>query len=161
MPRSTPKMSPWFPSTHSSVVTSQSGPKPVNTGVAEVTGDAIQTADEVVLMQGHSKTDPNGQVSIANAFEAPGSAFCLVGLFKHAQRLNPSLFANSENFLLTLSNGKVLHRDVMTKNLSRACPQRTSSGVGGGPPAAAISTSGRATTVAGMWPRGCSGRRSR
>ena len=51
----------------------------------EVTGDAIQTADEVVLMQGHSKTDPNGQVSIANAFEAPGSAFCLVGLFKHAQ----------------------------------------------------------------------------
>jgi len=85
----------------------------------EVTGDAIQTADEVVLMQGHSKTDPNGQVSIANAFEAPGSAFCLVGLFKHAQQLNPGLFANPESFLLTLSNGKVLHRDVMAKTYPR------------------------------------------
>jgi len=86
----------------------------------EVTGDAIQTADEVVLMQGHSKTDPNGQVSVANAFEAPGCALCLVGLFKHAQRLNPGLFANTESFLLTQSNGKVLHRDVMVKNLSEA-----------------------------------------
>ena len=53
-------------------------------------------------------------------FEAPGSALSLVGLFKHAQRLNPGLFANSESFLLTLSNGKVLHRDVMAKNPSAA-----------------------------------------
>ena len=101
-------------------------------------------------MQGHSKTDPNGQGSVANAFEAPGNALCLVGLFKHAQRLNPGLFASSESFLLTQSNGKVLHRDVVAKNLSEAAVAL------GAPAGAASVISLRSGGASAMWDRGLS-----
>jgi len=116
----------------------------------EVKGDAVQSADEVVLMQGHSKTDPNGQGSVANAFEAPGNALCLVGLSKHAQRLNLGLFASSESFLLTQSNGKVLHRDVVAKNLSEAAVAL------GAPAGAASVISLRAGGASAMWDQGLS-----
>ena len=36
----------------------------------EVTGEAVQDVDEVVLMKGHSKTDPNGQGSVVNLHAA-------------------------------------------------------------------------------------------
>ena len=116
----------------------------------EVRGDAVQTADEVVLMQEHSKTDPNGRGSVANAFEAPGNALCLVGLSKHAQRLNLGLFASSESFLLTQSNGKVLHRDVVAKNLSEAAVAL------GAPAGAASVISLRAGGASAMWDQGLS-----
>jgi len=114
----------------------------------EVTGDAIQTADEVVLMQGASKTDPNGQSSVANAFGAPGNELCLLSLFKRAQRMNPKLFASPDSFLLTRSDGRVLHRDVMAKHLSAAAVAK------GAPSGAASVISLRSGGASAMWDAG-------
>ena len=69
-----------------------------------------QEADEVVLMQGRSKTDPNGQGSVANVFAAEDE-LCLVALLKRLHRLRPNHFDDPERFFFTLSNGQVLHRD--------------------------------------------------
>jgi hypothetical protein len=74
------------------------------------TGAGIQEADEVVLMQGRSKTDPNGQGSVANVFAAEDD-LCLVALVKRLHRLRPNHFDDPERFFFTLSNGQVLHRD--------------------------------------------------
>jgi hypothetical protein len=116
----------------------------------EVTGEAIQTADEVVLMQGASKTDPNGQGSVANAFEAPGNELCLLSLLKRAQRMNPKLFASPDSFLLTRSDGRVLHRDVVAKHLSEAAVAK------GAPQGAASVISMRSGGASAMWDAGMS-----
>jgi len=86
----------------------------------EVKGEEVQGADEVVLMQGFSKTDPNGQGSVANVHVADGFELCLVGLLKRGHRMNPVHFSHGENFLLTMSDGKVLNRDVVSSWLSEA-----------------------------------------
>ena len=112
---------------------------------SEVTGEAIQSADEVVLMQGESKTDPNGQGSVANHFEAPGERLCVVALLKRAHSMNPALFAKPDNFLFTMSDGRVLHRDVMAKHLS------ASAVAAGAPPRAAAVISLRSGGATAMW----------
>jgi hypothetical protein len=112
---------------------------------SEVTGGAIQSADEVVLMQGESKTDPNGQGSVANHFEAPGERLCVVALLKRAHSMNPALFAKPDNFLFTMSDGRVLHRDVMAKHLS------ASAVAAGAPPGAAAVISLRSGGATAMW----------
>ena len=117
---------------------------------AEVTGEAIQTADEVVLMQGASKTDPNGQGSVANAFEAPGNELCLLSLLKRALRMNPKLFASPDSFLRTRSDGRVLHRDVVAKHLSEAAVAK------GAPQGAASVISTRSGGASAMWDAGMS-----
>ena len=48
----------------------------------EVTGEAVQDADEAVPMQGYSKTDPNGQGSVVNLHAAKGRTSCFEGLLK-------------------------------------------------------------------------------
>jgi hypothetical protein len=83
-------------------------------------GNDIQKADEVVLMQGASKTDPNGQGSVANVFEAPGDELCLVSLMKRLHRQQPRRFEADDNFFFTLSDGRVLHRDVVAASLREA-----------------------------------------
>ena len=112
------------------------------------TGDAIQEADEVVLMQGASKTDPNGQGSVANVFETPGDELCLVGLMKRLQRQKPSHFRDSEAFFFTLSDGRVLHRDVVSKLLQEAAVAY------GAPKEATSVISLRSGGASAMWDKG-------
>ena len=64
----------------------------------------------MVLMQGRSKTDPNGQVCVAND-SAAEDELCLVALLKRLHRQRPNHFADLERFFFTLSNGQVLHRE--------------------------------------------------
>jgi len=112
------------------------------------TGDAIQEADEVVLMQGASKTDPNGQGSVANVFETPGDELCLVGLMKRLQRQKPSHFRDTEAFFFTLSDGRVLHRDVVSKLLQEAAVAY------GAPKEATSVISLRSGGASAMWDKG-------
>ena len=116
---------------------------------AEGTGDAIQTADEVVLMLGASKTDPNGQGSVANHYETPGERLCILALLKRAQRMRPELFARADNFLFTKRDGRVLHRGVVAKHLSAAVAL-------GAPPGAAAVISLRSGGASAMWDTGMS-----
>jgi hypothetical protein len=112
------------------------------------TGDGIQEADEVVLMQGASKTDPNGQGSVANVFETPGDELCLVGLIKRLQRQKPNHFRDPDAFFLTLSDGRVLHRDVISNLLQEAA-------VAYGAPRGATSViSLRSGGASAMWDKG-------
>ena len=116
----------------------------------EVLGEAIQSADEVVLLLGASKTDPNGQGSVANHFESPGNRLCIVALLKRAQRMKPSHFARAENFLFTAENGRVLHRDVVAKYLEEAAKAE------GAPAGAASIISLRSGGASAMWDAGLS-----
>jgi hypothetical protein len=84
-----------------------------------VKGDDVATADEVVMMWGRSKADPDGQGSIANVFAAEDS-LCLVSLLKKAHAMRPHHFAREDNFLLVMDDGKVLHRDKVAEVLRRA-----------------------------------------
>jgi len=112
------------------------------------TGNGIQDADEVVLMQGASKTDPNGQGSVANVFETPGDELCLVGLIKRLQRQKPDHFKDPDAFFLTLSDGRVLHRDVVSDLLQGAA-------VAFGAPKEATSViSLRSGGASAMWDKG-------
>ena len=114
----------------------------------EVTGEAVQDADEVVLMQGYSKTDPNGQGSVVNLHAAKGNPLCLVELLKKAHRMNPGHFRGGNNFLLTMSDGKVLHRDVVSGQLKAA-------GVALGAPKDALAViSLRSGGASAMWNEG-------
>ena len=83
----------------------------------EVTGDAVQAADEVVLTLGKSKADQDGQGSVANAYVVEGEELCLVGLLKKMHAKRPEHFAKGGNFLFTLDSGKVLHRDEVVRML--------------------------------------------
>jgi hypothetical protein len=112
------------------------------------TGAGIQEADEVVLMQGVSKTDPNGQGSVANLFEALGDDLCLVGLLKRLQRQRPSQFHHSESFFFTLSDGRVLSRDVIAGFLEVAAVAF------GAPKGAASVISLRSGGASAMWDQG-------
>jgi len=64
-----------------------------------------QEADEVVLMQGQSKTDPNGQGNVANAFAADDE-LCLVALLKRLHRQRPGHFTDPERSFFTLSSSR-------------------------------------------------------
>jgi hypothetical protein len=116
-------------------------------GVA-LSGAAIQDADEVVLMQGASKTDPNGQGSVANLFAAPEDDLCLVSLLKRLHRQRPSQFQSEDAFFFTLSDGRVLHRDVVAKYL------RVAAKAFGLPPEAASVISLRSGGASAMWDAG-------
>jgi len=114
-------------------------------------GSGIQEADEVVLMQGASKTDPNGQGSVANSFEAPGDELCLIGLLKRLQRQKPGHFSNQESFFFTLSDGRVLHRNVIAGFM------REGAVAFGAPKEAAAAISLRSGGASGMWGQGFAG----
>jgi len=112
------------------------------------TGASIQEADEVVLMQGESKADQNGQGSVANGFEAPGDELCLVGLLKRLQRQKPGHFSDPEAFFFTLSDGRVLDRNVIAGFLREAA-------VAFGAPKEALSViSLRSGGASAMWDQG-------
>ena len=118
-------------------------------GVA-LTGGDIQEADEVVLMQGKSKTDPNGQGSVANVFEAEGDDLCLVALLRRLHRLEPTHFNDPERHFFTLSDGQVLHRNVIADLLRAAAEAH------GAPPGAASVISLRSGGASAMWDAGYS-----
>jgi hypothetical protein len=113
-------------------------------------GNDIQMADEVVLMQGASKTDPNGQGSVANVFEAPGDELCLVSLLKRLHRQQPRHFEADEDFFFKLSDGRVLHRDVVAAFLREAADAF------GLPKAAVAVISLRSGGASAMWDAGYS-----
>jgi len=97
-----------------------------------------------------SKADQGGVGFCANAFETPGDPLCPVGLMKRARALNPHHFSRPGNFLLTLTNGKVLSRDQVVGALRGAA-------VAAGVPEAAVSViSLRAGGASAMWDVGFS-----
>jgi hypothetical protein len=108
----------------------------------------IDRADEVIVMMGASKTDPNGKGSVANAYAVPGHRYCLVSLLQRAYRLKPGHFARGDNYLLTLSNGRVLHRDRVQAQL------RIGGDALGAPPAAISVISLRSGGASAMWDEG-------
>jgi site-specific DNA-cytosine methylase len=114
----------------------------------EVVGEEVQHADEVVLLMGASKTDPNGQGSVSNHYESPGSRLCILALLKKAHRMRPEHFARPENFLFTASDGKVVHRDVVAKHLAEAAVAL------GAPPGAASVISLRSGGASALWDAG-------
>ena len=89
-------------------------------------------------MLGASKTDPNGQGSVASHYETPRERLCILALLK-AQRMRPELFARADNYLLIKRDGRVLHRGG---------GGQAPFGGGGGP---GISTGGGASA---MWDAG-------
>jgi hypothetical protein len=83
----------------------------------------FERADELVLLQGKSKADQEGQGHMANAF-ASGHVLCPVDLYKRAVRMRPEHFADGRRFLFTKSDGKVLSRDAVAGLLRRAGRRR-------------------------------------
>lgn len=120
-----------------------------NKGV-EVFGDGILEADEVVWLSAYSKTDPNGQGGVHNVFAAPGRKLCVLNLLKKMYLMRPSHFAKSEQFLFVCDDGKVLHRDVVAKLLSKSAV------VLGVPPEAVSVISIRAGGASAMYDAGFS-----
>jgi hypothetical protein len=72
-----------------------------------VTGASIEDADEVVLVMGRSKADPQGQGSVSNLHESKLEDLCAVKLIKEMYRRRPELSTSKEAFLFTL-DGRVL-----------------------------------------------------
>ncbi len=117
-------------------------------GGRHVKGSGVQGADEVVLYIHKSKTDPDGQGSVANVFETPGDPLCLISLLKAAHRMRPGHFANPENYLLVCDDGRVLSRDIVVESLRVAAVEE-------GVPAEAVSAiSMRAGGASAMWHEG-------
>jgi hypothetical protein len=73
-----------------------------------VSGDAIEHADEIVLVMGRSKADTQGQGSVSNLHESKGEILCAVKLIKEMHRRRPYLFSSKDSFLFTLDDGRVL-----------------------------------------------------
>ena len=84
-----------------------------------VKGSEVATSDEVVVMWGRSKTDIDGQGSVANVFEAD-HPLCLVRLLKKAHAMRPHHFSREDSYFFVLDDGKVLHRDKVVDVLRRA-----------------------------------------
>ena len=100
------------------------------------------------LMLGASKTDPNGQGSLASHYDAPRERLCILALLK-AQRMRPELVARADNYLFTKRDGRVLHRGVAAKHLSAAAVAL------GAPPGAAV-LSLRSGGASAIWDTGMS-----
>ncbi len=113
-----------------------------------VGGRDVGLADEVIVLMGASKTDPNGKGSVANAYAVPGHRYCLVALLQRAYRLRPGHFSRGDNYLLTMSDGRVLHRDRVQAQL------RVGGDALGAPPAALSVISLRSGGASAMWDEG-------
>jgi len=88
-----------------------------------VTGLGVELADEMVILQGKSKTDQQSLGNMANAF-ASDHPSCPVALFKRAARMQPEHFADGKRFLFTKANGKVLSSAEVAGRLRRAGVRR-------------------------------------
>jgi hypothetical protein len=116
----------------------------------EPVGGAPDGADEVMLFIPKSKADQGRVGFCANVFATPGDLLCPVGLLKRARAMNPRHFSRPDNYLLTLTNGKVLSRDQVVEALRGAA-------VAAGVPAGAVSViSLRAGGASAMWDVGFS-----
>ena len=115
----------------------------------EVTGSDVQQADEVVMMQGKSKADQDGQGNIANAF-ASDDELCPVRLLRKAHRLNPRHFKQKRSFLLTRRDGRVVSGKDLVTALRKGGARR------GVPEKALSAISLRAGGASAMWHAGYS-----
>jgi len=89
-------------------------------GKEATSGSELDDVDEVILHIPKSKADQEGKGAVLNAYANPGHRHCVVGLLVRAMRMRPGHFRDPQNFLLTLSNGRVLHRDVVAGRLRAA-----------------------------------------
>ena len=105
-------------------------------------------ADELILHIPRSKADQEGLGFIANAFETPGDPLCPVALLKRARLMKPQHFARPDNFLLVMSDGRVLSRDRVVEALR---PAAAACGV---PPESLSVISLRAGGASAMWDAG-------
>jgi len=83
----------------------------------EVPGSEVEGADELIAVQRRSKVDQEGNGVATNTFVASDERLCVVTWFKKLAAMNPAHFSNPTNFLFTMSDGKVLSRDRMSKAL--------------------------------------------
>jgi integrase len=88
------------------------------------TEDAPQgvPCDEVVLFHEYSKNDFLGQGTDNNTKRNKDRRLCIPTLLNKLRELNPGMFleSNSDNFMLTLSDGKVLPKVVIERLLREA-----------------------------------------
>ena len=77
--------------------------------------------DEVVMFQPGSKNDWLGQGTSNNIYSDPdGSPLCVVGLFNRLRDLKPRFLQSVGTPLFTLTNGTVIHRDLVESTLRGA-----------------------------------------
>jgi len=104
----------------------------------------VQKADEIVLLQGRSKTDQAGHGRVANVNEA-NDPLCLVGLFKRAATMNPSHFQRGDRYMFTLRDGSTLKYSAVLVRIRQAAVEL------GIPPEALSIISFRSGGATAMW----------
>jgi hypothetical protein len=68
-------------------------------------------ADEIIAVQRQSKADQERRGAVTNTFSTSDPRLCVVAWIKHLAKLRPCHFKDPSNYLFTLSDGRVLHRD--------------------------------------------------
>jgi hypothetical protein len=86
----------------------------------KLTPEGVLDADEVVATQRKSKADQDWNGSETNTFLASDARLCVVSWLKHLVSLRPAHFADPKRFLFTLSDGRVLSRDSVSRALKGA-----------------------------------------
>jgi len=86
-------------------------------------GEAVD-ADELIATQRRSKAGQDWNGSETNTFVASDARLCAVSWIKHLVSLQPEHFDEPNRFLFTLSDGKVLSRDKVSKVLKEAAVRR-------------------------------------
>ena len=74
-------------------------------------------ADELIVTQRKPKADQDWVGVETNAFVASDARLCVVSWIKHLVALRPGHFDDPASFLFTLSDGRVLSRDKVSKTL--------------------------------------------
>jgi len=80
--------------------------------------------DELIAVQRKSKCDQAGRGVATNTFRGKDSRLCVVWWFRHLVKMKPGHFKDPTQFLFTCSDGRVLHRDVVSKTLQAGAVRR-------------------------------------
>ena len=86
--------------------------------------DGAAEADELIATQRRSKADQDWNGSETNTFITSDARLCVVSWVKHLVSLRPEHFDDPNRFLFTLSDGKVLSRDKVSKVLKEAAMRK-------------------------------------